>query len=145
MQFFKQRSRNVAQLVGLELKGSRVEASAPTQLAQNRFQLRCECGAEFFATTPTIRSAESNRSTLTCQPCRDRRKQESESNRDKELEAQKREVKRRSARCPHGFVVELNICERCKICCVLCGDQHASKLCTTTEVGKRRLAERGAA
>ena len=137
---FQNRNR-VANLVGLVLKGSKVEAHAPNEISKNRFELRCDCGEPFFALTQAIRGSESNGNILSCASCKAKRVKA----RNHELERHVCETKRRASRCPHGFVVELGLCSECVVECAICGDGHVSKLCPSTEVGKRRLAERGAA
>lgn len=69
---------------------------------------------------------------------------------------------RRRWLCPHGYENHLWCKDGCREkhlatidaaikranavdCCAICGDDHVSKFCTATKVGRERLASRGAA
>ncbi len=143
---FQNRNR-VANLVGLVLKGSKVEAHAPNEISKNRFELRCDCGSSFYALTGSIRGAESNKTTLSCPPCRKRRRNANDSGPSRVARAERRRVER----CEHGFIVELDLCALCraerdrpKVDCSICGERgHVSKRCPSTAVGRERIARAG--
>lgn len=128
---FQNRNRT-ADLVGLTLKGSKVEAHEPNEIHFNRFRLRCDCGAEFFALTQQIWSRHRHCATLACRDCW----------KPKWPKSQK--VERLPARrCAHGFLggVDCQECNPDKMCCPACGTVgHEMKLCPNTETGRRRIA-----
>ena len=117
--------------MGVVLVGSIVEAHEPNEFHQNRWRLRCRCGGTFHVRTQQIRQHQVSRKELVCVRCRMAPPVPEEAER----------VTSRDQRCDHGFELSTGLCTQCRpegIRCVICGEEHPSKRCTATVVGRRR-------